>query len=96
MTLSLATLASATVPVPSYDPAVVAPAILHFGPGAFHRAHQADFIDRLLATDPRWGIIGVSLHSANGTPAHLADSARTRQQMLATALHEFADDTGFR
>jgi fructuronate reductase len=37
--------------------------IVHFGPGAFHRAHQADYIDRLLASDPRWGIAAVSLRS---------------------------------
>lgn len=37
--------------------------IVHFGPGAFHRAHQADFIDRLLGHDPRWGIAEVSLRS---------------------------------
>jgi fructuronate reductase len=37
--------------------------IVHFGPGAFHRAHQADYIDRLLAEDPRWGIAAVSLRS---------------------------------
>jgi fructuronate reductase len=38
--------------------------IVHFGPGAFHRAHQADYIDRLLREDPRWGIAAVSLRSA--------------------------------
>lgn len=38
--------------------------IVHFGPGAFHRAHQADYIDRLLKADPRWGIAAVSLRSA--------------------------------
>jgi fructuronate reductase len=37
--------------------------IVHFGPGAFHRAHQADYVDRLLQTDPRWGIAAVSLRS---------------------------------
>lgn len=37
--------------------------IVHFGLGAFHRAHQADYIDRLLETDPRWGIAAVSLRS---------------------------------
>jgi fructuronate reductase len=37
--------------------------IVHFGPGAFHRAHQADYIDRLLTRDPRWGIAAVSLRS---------------------------------
>jgi fructuronate reductase len=38
--------------------------IVHFGPGAFHRAHQADYVDRLLADDGRWGIAAVSLRSA--------------------------------
>lgn len=38
--------------------------IVHFGPGAFHRAHQADYVDRLLKVDPRWGIAAVSLRSA--------------------------------
>ncbi len=38
--------------------------IVHFGPGAFHRAHQADYIDRLLRHDPRWGIAAVSLRSS--------------------------------
>jgi fructuronate reductase len=37
--------------------------IVHFGPGAFHRAHQADYVDRLLERDPRWGIAAVSLRS---------------------------------
>ncbi|MET1110158.1 MAG: mannitol dehydrogenase family protein, partial [Allosphingosinicella sp.] len=37
--------------------------IVHFGPGAFHRAHQADYVDRLLEDDPRWGIAAVSLRS---------------------------------
>jgi fructuronate reductase len=37
--------------------------IVHFGPGAFHRAHQADYIDRLLDDDPRWAIAAVSLRS---------------------------------
>jgi len=38
--------------------------IVHFGAGAFHRAHQADYVDRLLHDDPRWGIAAVSLRSA--------------------------------
>jgi len=45
--------------------------IVHFGPGAFHRAHQADYIDRLLDQDPRWGIAAVSLRS-RGTIEALA------------------------
>jgi fructuronate reductase len=46
--------------------------IVHFGPGAFHRAHQADYIDRLLHEDPRWGIAAVSLRSP-GTIEALRD-----------------------
>uniref|UniRef100_UPI0035CBDCC6 mannitol dehydrogenase family protein n=1 Tax=uncultured Sphingomonas sp. TaxID=158754 RepID=UPI0035CBDCC6 len=45
--------------------------IVHFGPGAFHRAHQAAYIDTLLDSDPGWGIAAVSLRSA-GTVAALA------------------------
>ena len=48
---------------PGYDPADVTIGIVHFGPGAFHRAHQAWYISQLLATDPRWGIAAVSLRS---------------------------------
>jgi fructuronate reductase len=44
--------------------------IVHFGPGAFHRAHQASYIDTLLDTDPRWGIAAVSLRT-RGTIAAL-------------------------
>jgi fructuronate reductase len=38
--------------------------VVHFGPGAFFRAHQAVFFDRLLGRDLRWGISGVALHSS--------------------------------
>jgi fructuronate reductase len=49
---------------PQYDLTRVHPGILHFGPGAFHRVHQAWYADQLLHADQRWGITGVSLHSA--------------------------------
>ena len=61
--LNLETLNAAHAGKPAYDPTSVAVGIVHFGPGAFHRAHQAAFVDTVLATDPRWGICGVSLHS---------------------------------
>ena len=48
---------------PAYDRADTRIGVLHFGPGAFHRAHQADYFDRLLSLDPRWAIRGVSLKS---------------------------------
>ena len=48
---------------PGHDPQSIRTGIVHFGPGAFHRAHQAHYIDRLLDSDPRWGIAAVSLRS---------------------------------
>lgn len=53
----------AEVARPAYDRAAMHAGVVHFGPGAFHRAHQAAAFDTLLAHDPRWGITGVSLHS---------------------------------
>lgn len=57
-------LAGATAPPLAYDRATTKIGVLHIGPGAFHRAHQADYFDRLLAQDPRWAISAVSLRSA--------------------------------
>jgi fructuronate reductase len=37
---------------------------VHFGPGAFHRVHQACYLDDALALDSRWGVAAISLHSA--------------------------------
>jgi mannitol-1-phosphate/altronate dehydrogenase len=49
------------VQVPAYDRDRVAIGAVHFGPGAFHRAHQACYLDEALAADPRWGIAAISL-----------------------------------
>ncbi len=63
--LSLATLDQlpSSVGRPAYDVANVGIAIVHFGPGAFFRAHQAAYYDALLVHDARWGVSAVSLHS---------------------------------
>src|SRR5947208_985650 len=37
--------------------------IVHFGPGAFHRAHQAFYVDRMLAARPDLAICAVSLRT---------------------------------
>ena len=50
--------------LPDYDRRGVSPGIVHLGLGAFHRAHQAVYIDGLLANEPQWGIVGASLRSA--------------------------------
>lgn len=61
--LSARTLARvpAGVPRPNYDRAGTHIGTVHFGPGAFHRAHQAFYFDRLLEHDAHRAICAVSL-----------------------------------
>lgn len=77
--------------------------IVHFGPGAFHRAHQADYIDRLLHDDPRWGIAAVSLKSMGTIEAMRAQDGRytlaildaeTRFHTIAAHNRVFGPDDG--
>lgn len=72
MRLNKATLASlpAAVARPAYDLDAVSTGIVHLGVGAFHRAHQAVYVDDLLAlghTD--WAICGASLRSPDTSEA---------------------------
>jgi fructuronate reductase len=48
---------------PAYDRASTRIGVVHFGPGAFHRAHQAFFFDRMLDADPSLAIGAISLRS---------------------------------
>jgi fructuronate reductase len=75
--------------VTSGNPRAAGTGIVHFGPGAFHRAHQADYVDRLLAEDPRWGIAAVSLR----TPGTIEALAR---QGGAYTLAVLDAETSFR
>ena len=68
MRLSTATASrlSADVVRPGYDRAAQAVGIVHFGIGAFHRAHQAWYTDLAMGQGDRdWMITGVSLRSAD-------------------------------
>lgn len=57
---------AADIATPRYDRATITPGIVHLGVGAFHRAHQAVFIDDCLARGEQgWGIIAASLRSAD-------------------------------
>lgn len=55
------------LPVPGYDRSQVTTGVVHFGVGAFHRAHQAMYHDQLmnqgLALD--WGICGAGVMPAD-------------------------------
>lgn len=68
-TLSATVLAELGQHAPAYDRTSLEPRILHIGPGAFFRAHQADYVDRLNAIDPVWGIVGLSLRSPSVSEA---------------------------
>jgi fructuronate reductase len=59
-----------TVRQPGYDRTALKPGILHFGLGAFHRAHQAVFTQRALqsAFGP-WGIVAINLRSTEPVQA---------------------------
>jgi len=48
---------------PAYERAATRIGVVHFGPGGFHRAHQAFYFDEMLARDPGLAISAVSLHS---------------------------------
>lgn len=50
---------------PGYRRAQTRIGTVHFGPGAFHRAHQAFYLDRLLERDPARAICAVSLRTAS-------------------------------
>ena len=90
--LTLASLAHvpSDVAKPRYDPAGVTVGILHLGLGAFHRAHQAVYTDDVLASDPRWGICGVSLK----TPRAIEPLAA--QDGLYSYLERTSDGVGVR
>ncbi|MFN3619548.1 mannitol dehydrogenase family protein [Sphingorhabdus sp.] len=64
MRLSRTAVLPADVVLPKYDRSAQKAGIVHFGIGAFHRAHQAVYTDDAMnAGDRDWGIIGVSLRS---------------------------------
>jgi fructuronate reductase len=60
---TISSLAALGIQTPQYDRSKVEIGVVHFGPGAFHRAHQAYYLDEALKADPRWGICGVALQS---------------------------------
>jgi len=56
---------SAGIALPGYDRSQKKIGIVHLGIGAFHRAHQAVYTDKVMAASGGdWGILGVSLRSA--------------------------------
>ncbi len=93
MRLSRATLGSLSPAVarPAYDVEGQRAGIVHFGIGAFHRAHQAVYTDDAMAAgDNDWRIIGVSLRSGD-----VADQLNP-QDGLYTVVQRSSDQTSAR
>lgn len=67
--------------LPRYDRSLIRTGIVHFGPGAFHRAHQAAYAEDILTLDPRWGITGISLRSSG-----VRDALREQDYLYLLAL----------
>lgn len=86
---TLGTLPSA-VAIPGYDPAAISTGIVHFGVGGFHRAHQAMYVDALLAKGvDDWGICGVGVLEFDRT---MRDALRA-QDNLYTLVTSAPDGT---
>ena len=86
--LSQATLAALHpgVAVPAYDREAVRPGIVHIGVGAFHRSHQAVYVDDLLARGHRqWGVRGVGLLASD---RRLADVLRAQDCLYTLVLKD--------
>ncbi len=66
---------------PGYSRQATRIGIVHLGAGAFHRAHQAVYIDDLLGDQPDWAICAVSLHGAA-----TADALRPQDGLYTLAL----------
>ncbi|WP_370968291.1 mannitol dehydrogenase family protein [Enterobacter wuhouensis] len=85
------TIASITLPAhvqqPHYDRSQLRSRIVHFGFGAFHRAHQALLTDRVLnANEGDWGICEISLFSGDVLMSQLR-----AQDHLFTVLEKGAE-----
>lgn len=75
---------------PLYDRDGVSAGIVHFGIGNFHRAHQAVYVDDLLASGAKqWGITGVSLRSPSTRDA-------LKPQDYLYTLATLGEDTDYR
>ena len=97
------TIASITLPAhvqqPRYDRSQLRSRIVHFGFGAFHRAHQALLTDRVLnANGGDWGICEISLFSGDVLMSQLRaqdhlftvleKGAEGNQAIVVGAVHE--------
>lgn len=82
--------------LPDYDRGSITPGVVHLGIGAFHRAHQAAYLDQLLTSHPDWGIVGASLRRPDTKDAlepqdglytlAVRDASGTKCQIIGSVL----------
>jgi mannitol 2-dehydrogenase len=80
-----------SLPVPTYDRSSLRTGIVHLGVGAFHRSHQAMYLDRLLEQGQAqdWAICGVGVLPADRRMAEVMAA----QDCLYTLVVKHADGT---
>jgi mannitol 2-dehydrogenase len=79
------------LPVPAYDRSRLRTGIVHFGVGGFHRAHEAMYLDRLMADGKAldWAICGVGVMPADRRMQQVLDA----QDGLYTLVVKAPDGT---
>ena len=79
------------VATPSYDRTAVRTGVVHFGVGAFHRAHEAMYLDRLMSEGKAldWGICGVGVLPSDSAMR----DAMAAQDCLYTLVVKHPDGT---
>jgi mannitol 2-dehydrogenase len=79
------------VPTPEYDRGSLSVGVVHFGVGAFHRAHQAMYLDRLMNAGAAldWAICGVGVMEAD----RRMKEALEAQDYLYTLVEKHSDGT---
>ncbi|WP_323015942.1 mannitol dehydrogenase family protein [Devosia sp.] len=97
MTIKLSAAALGTITratVPAYDRAGLSPGIVHFGVGNFHRAHQAVYLDDLMALGEGhdWAIIGAGVREADEAMRQKLKA----QDWLTTVVEQEADTSSAR
>lgn len=86
--LSSATLGRLPIATPGYDRNGVVAGIAHFGVGGFHRAHQAAYLDNLLARGMArdWGVCGIGMLPAD---RRMRDVLHAQDNLYTLVLEDF-------
>ena len=88
LSISTLPLLSDSVSKPNYDLEATGCGIVHIGPGAFHRAHQAYYTEKALAYGGDWRIHGVSMRSAS-----LKEALSTQDNLYALCIVDNEPET---